>query len=150
MYKFYVNITSFPNQTKSFPLLYHSINISHKYALCGFVSRIDVILLYTYRIARKFNGEFNLTFFMLTVKLISVNVIFLILCAFLLGISSNLKSVIFLLCNLEAILSNFIPVKFSGHTVSMTQSMASLHVVPTHADMHLARLFIAKFLSSLF
>ena len=29
----------------------------------------------------------------------------------------KLKSVIFLLCNLEAISSNFIPVKFSGHTV---------------------------------
>ena len=43
-------------------------------------------------------------------------------------------------------MSNFIPVKFSGHTVSMTQSMASLRVVPTHADMHLARLFIAKFI----
>ena len=44
--------------------------------------------------------------------------IFLTLCAFLLRISSNLKSVIFLLCCLEAISSNFIPVKFSGHTLT--------------------------------
>ena len=29
----------------------------------------------------------------------------------------KLKSVIFLFCNLEAISSNFIPIKFSGHTV---------------------------------
>ena len=29
----------------------------------------------------------------------------------------KLKSVIFLFCNLEAISLNFIPVKFSGHTV---------------------------------
>ena len=35
----------------------------------------------------------------------------------------KLKSVIFLLCNLEAISSNFIPVKFSGHTVCSTHSV---------------------------
>ena len=58
---------------------------------------------------------------MLTVKLISVNVNFpsnfpYTMCL-LTAHFVKLKSVIFLLCNLEAILSNFIPIKFSGHTV---------------------------------
>ena len=60
--------------------------------------------------------------------------IFLILCAFLLGILSNLKFVIFLLCNLEAISSNFIPVKFSGHTVLYTCSYVKISPWPIQCD----------------
>ena len=76
---------------------------------------------YTYHMAGKFDGEFNLTFFALTVKLISVNVNFPLNFPYTMCLLTahfvKLKSVIFLLCNLEAILSNFIPIKFSGHTV---------------------------------
>ena len=54
-------------------------------------------------------------FFALTI--ISINVNFPYTMCLLTGHFVKLKSVIFLLCNLEAISSNFIPVKFSGHTV---------------------------------
>ena len=75
----------------------------------------------TYRMAGKFDG---LTFFVLTIKLISVNVNFpsnfpYTMCL-LTAHFVKLKSVIFLLCNLEAISSNFIPVKFPAIRYSLS------------------------------
>ena len=39
----------------------------------------------------------------------------------------KLKSVIFLLCNLEAISSNFIPVKFCSHTILTARVHTYIH-----------------------
>ena len=46
----------------------------------------------------------------------------------------KLKSVIFLLCNLEGISSNFIPVKFSGHMVSTVTGHCSDNQFTTQVD----------------
>ena len=63
---------------------------------------------------------------------------------------SKLKSVILLLCNLEAISSNFIPVKFSGHMVCVLITAIILYSelsISTHCINDVTVIFVTHIFS---